>query len=309
MKLFSTYAEAAERISTPNVVTIGNFDGVHVGHRTLLRAARREADRLGLPLVALTFEPHPSEVLNPDTAPQNLVDTSGKKDLLAASRVDTAVFQRFDKSFAALSAEFFATQILLKSLRARRVMVGGNFRFGKNREAGIDTLISLGDRLGFEVRAEPLVSQDETTVSSSQIRALLSKGDVRRAARLLGRSHEATGRIVRDRQIGRSIGFPTINLTDLKVMIPKHGIYAALAKIDNRTIKAAAYIGTRPTQNAGFSIEAHLLDFNGDLYDSNATLYFVDRIRDDMKFADEKALIAQIKEDIAHIRRILEQTP
>jgi riboflavin kinase / FMN adenylyltransferase len=309
MKLFSSYVEAAEKISTPHVVTIGNFDGVHVGHQALLRAARREADRLGLPLAALTFDPHPAEVLNPDAAPQNLVEVSKKKELLAASGVDTAVFQHFDRAFAALSAEFFAAQILAKSLRARRVTVGGNFRFGKNREAGIDTLTSLGNDLGFEVCAAPLVSQDEMTVSSSQIRTLLSQGDVRRAARLLGRRHEVTGQIIRDRQIGKRFGFPTINLTDTKVLIPKNGIYAAFAQIDERTVKAAAYIGNRPTQNAGFSIEAHLLDFSGDLYDSRATLCFVDWVRGDMKFSDETALIEQIKEDISRIRRILEQTP
>lgn len=310
MKLFATYTEAATAISTPQVVTIGNFDGVHVGHQALLRAARLEADRMGLELAVLTFDPHPSAVLNPESARQNLVNAERKQALLADALVDTAVFQHFNASFAIITAEFFASEILVNTLRAKTIIVGADFRFGRNREADIDTLKSLGDRLGFAVLAEPLISTDTSAaVSSSRIRTLLSQGDVQEAAKLLGRRHEVSGLVASDRHLGTAMGFPTINLTDIDVMVPRNGIYAAYAKIDETCHRAAVYVGRRPTQNAGFSIEAHLLDFNGDLYGRRVTLYFVQRVRGDMKFEDTNTLIAQIAQDVRTVRQLLEQAP
>ncbi len=306
MKVFASYIEAGKEIRTPHVVTIGNFDGVHVGHRALLAAAEREANRLNLPQAVLTFDPHPSAVLNPEMAPQNLVSAERKQELLAECGIHTAVFQRFDEEFAALSAEFFAREILARALRAEVVIVGANFRFGRNREADIDSLKSMGDDFGFQVYVSPLVSVDFATVSSSRIRALLSQGDVRSAAVLLGRRHEVRGTVARDRQVGRQMGFPTLNLADVQVMIPRDGIYAALADVNGHRVKAAVYIGLRPTQAAGFSIEAHLLDFEGDVYDHQVTLHFVERVRNDMKFENTRDLIAQIESDVRTIRRILE---
>lgn len=310
MKLFATYTEAAKQISTPQVVTIGNFDGVHVGHQALLAAARNEADRMLLELAVLTFDPHPSAVLNPEMDRQNLVEVKRKQSLLEDARVDTAIFQHFDASFAALSAEFFASEILMNALRAKIVVVGANFRFGRDREANIDTLKSLGDRLGFTVFAEPLISADTAAVSSSRIRALLSQGDVQQAATLLGRPHEVSGMVTPDRHLGTSMGFPTINLSDINVMVPRNGIYAAFAKVDGNCFSAAVYIGTRPTQNAGFSVEAYLLDFNGDLYGKQVTLYFIKRVRGDMKFETTDGLIAQITRDVHAVRQcLMEELP
>ena len=307
MKHFFSYVEAAADIPAPQAVTIGNFDGVHLGHRALLRAARRAADERKLPLAVLTFDPHPSAVLSPETARPSLTTPERKRALLAEAGVDVAVFQRFDESFAALSAEEFASEVLAKALHARRVIVGENFRFSRDREAGINRLSTLGAANGFEVQAESLASAEGTPVSSSQIRTLLAEGNVRDAALLLSRFHEVEGRVVGDRKLGRTFGFPTINLSEVRVQVPMNGIYAARVEIGGARHQAAVYIGDRPTQGAGFAVEAHLLDFEGDLYDRTARLLFIERIRGDMKFDSNEHLIEQIGADIASVRRILAQ--
>jgi riboflavin kinase / FMN adenylyltransferase len=305
MRRTSHYQEIAEETSTPHVVTIGNFDGVHIGHRALLKAARRRADSLGVSLAVLTFEPHPAEILKPGTERLRLVTPDRKSELLAACGVELALFQRFDADFAALDAEEFVRAVLREALLAKLVYVGENFRFGRGRGAGVGKLSRFGRKYGFDVYSAELIQKGSAAVSSSRIREVLADGDVRAAAKMLGRFHEVGGTVVRDRQIGQTMGFPTINLKDVDVMFPKSGIYAALVDIDSRTVPAAAYIGDRPTMGAGFSIEAHLLDFSGELYQARATIRFVDRIRDDQKFDTTDQLAAQIASDIARIREIL----
>ena len=308
MKRFSHYTFLAREESKPRVVTIGNFDGVHIGHQAVLRAARKEADRLGLELALLTFDPHPAEIMKPDARKLRLVEPYRKAELLAACGVDIALFQKFDREFAALSAETFARVVLAEALNARLVFVGGNFRFGRGREAGVDELRRLGEELGFEVSGEPLIHSSDVLVSSSRIRELLLKGDVSGARALLSRSHELSGTVARGREMGGKIGFPTINLVDFQALQPGPGIYAAVCDFDGKEIKAAAYIGSRPTMNAGFSVEAHLLDFNDDLYGKRVVLRFVERIRDDQKFDSTSALVRQITLDIKRIREVLEET-
>ena len=305
MKCMNRYQEIAREETPPHVVTIGNFDGVHVGHRALLGAARCRADSLGISLAVLTFEPHPAEILKPETEKLRLVTPERKRELLSECGVELALFQAFDAEFAALSAEAFARAVLVDALRARLVYVGENFRFGKGREAGVGTLSKFGRRFGFDVYSAELIQRGETAVSSSRIREALTRGDVAAAAKMLGRYHEVSGTVSRDRQLGKKMGFPTINLKNVTVMFPKPGIYAALADVGGRTVSAAAYIGDRPTMGSGFSIEAHLLDFGGDLYEESATLRFVARIRDDEKFDTTDQLTRQIAADIAEIRGIL----
>jgi riboflavin kinase/FMN adenylyltransferase len=307
MKRVNRYQEVISENSSPYVVTIGNFDGVHIGHRALLSAARCRADSLGISLAVLTFAPHPIELLQPDAAQSRLVTPEKKLSLLRECHVDLAVFQTFDAAFAALDPEAFVRVVLVEALEAKLVYVGENFRFGKGREAGVGALSRFGRRFGFDVYSAELIQSGKIPVSSSRIRDALSEGDVTAASRMLGRHHEITGIVARDRQFGKKMGFPTINLNGVSVMLPKPGIYAALAEVGEKSIPAAAYIGDRPTTGSGFSIEAHLLDFEGDLYEETATLRLVERIRDDRKFNDIDQLTRQIADDIERIRGIIKK--
>lgn len=305
MDLYHHYSEISGRDSQPRVVTIGNFDGVHLGHQTVLNAARREADRLGIDLAVLTFEPHPAEILKPDGPKLRLVEPARKAALLEGCGVDLTLFQQFDAAFSLMSAERFADRVLVRALSAKLVFVGDNFRFGRGREAGVGTLKSLGQLMGFDVFGEALVQLENQEISSSRIRRLLARGQVSEARRLLGRCHEVSGIVVKDRSVGKSIGFPTINLTDTKVMLPGPGIYAALCDVQGEAVKAAAYVGSRPTMDAGFAVEAHLLDFAQELYGQRVTLRFLEHVRDDRRFDSPEALVRQITDDIARIRTVL----
>jgi riboflavin kinase / FMN adenylyltransferase len=306
MKQFIHYSDVASFIRKPRVVSIGNFDGVHTGHRAVLRAAKWEANLRFLELAVLTFEPHPVEVLIPDAPKLRLVETDRKAELLSECGVDLVLFQRFDDDFADLSARRFAKEVLEEALLSKLVFVGENFRFGHRREAGVDDLVRLGEEMGFEVFGETLIQAGESEVSSSRIRRALTDGDVRAANQMLGRPHEVSGTVKEDRAVGAKMGFPTINLTNINVVIPKPGIYAALCDTDGDVFPAAAYIGDRPTMGAGFSVEAHLLDFDGDLYGQRVTLKFIERVRDDQKFDSAEALTRQIEADVSAIRGILE---
>jgi riboflavin kinase/FMN adenylyltransferase len=306
MKRFVHYSELSSYSVKPRVVTIGNFDGVHLGHRAVLNAAKQEANRRSLELAVLTFEPHPAEILMPDAPKLRLVEAERKAALFAECGVDLVLFQKFDKTFAGFSPKRFAEEVLAEALFARLVFVGENFRFGRGREAGVAELTSLGRELGFEVTGESLIQSGELEVSSSRIRKALFEGDVEAAARMLGRPHEIPGVVKLDRAMGSKMGFPTINLEGIRVVIPKPGIYAAVCETQGKNHPAAAYIGDRPTMGAGFAVEAHLLDFEGDLYGERVFLRFIKRIRDDVKFNSKEALTRQIEADIACVRKVLE---
>ncbi len=308
MERYFDYREIQQTSPTQRVVTIGNFDGVHLGHRAVLRRARKEADALGLDLAVLTFEPHPAELLKPAGPRLRLVEPGRKLALLEENGVDQVLAQRFDEQFAHIDPQQFATEVLSESLGAKLVIVGQNFRFGKARAGNIDTLCREGQRLGFTVRAEHLVRGAGQEISSSRIRGLLADGKVDSARDLLGRYHEVPGLVAPDRGKGTSLGFPTVNLTQIPVVIPKPGIYAARCRLADGDWPAAVYIGDRPTLGHGFAVEAHLLDFARDLYDSRVVLRFVDRIRGDQKFDSKESLVAQMTRDVEKIRRLLTGT-
>ncbi|MDD5308387.1 MAG: riboflavin biosynthesis protein RibF [Deltaproteobacteria bacterium] len=308
MRLFRDYTEAFRAKIGTTVVTVGNFDGVHLGHRAVLHRARVEADSLGLELAAMTFEPHPESFLRPSAERMRLIEPGRKVELLAEAGAAIVLAQRFDGTFAALDSDAFADKILCRALGARHVIVGENFRFGRGRTGDIESLRAAGERLGFEVHGERLVRVGDMEVSSSRIRALVSAGEVALARRLLGRLHEIPGTVVRGLGQGRSLGFPTINLSEVEVLAPGPGIYAALAEVGGEAWPAAAYTGTRPTTGGGPTLEAHLLGFSGDLYGRRVTLRFVEKLRGERTFEDVEALKAQIRADVALARRVLEET-
>ena len=302
MRLVRDYRELRWRQGPRRAVTVGNFDGVHLGHRAVLRAARERAREGGLELAVLTFEPGPAQLLRPDTAPLRLTAPERKHELLAEAGADLVLAQRFDAGFAALSPEEFARLVLVDSLGARAVVVGRNFRFGRGRAGTAESLKAIGAALDFEVDSLDLVSGGDAGISSSRIRALLAAGDVAGAARLLGRPHELEGEVIRGAGDGRRLGFPTANLGDLRVMAPGPGIYAARWSAAGEGGAAAVYIGDRPTLGHGSSVEAHLLDREIDLYGRRLRLDFVERLRDDRRFADRGSLAAQLGRDVEAAR-------
>ena len=292
-----------------SVVTPGNHDGVHLGHRALLAAARAMAAREGLEVVAMTFDPHPATVLAPERAPARLTTIERRQELLLGAGADRVDVVRFDRTFASLSAEEFVEARLAGALRARGVVVGPDFRFGRGRAGDTEGLRALGRHHGFQViSVEPVVIDGEV-VSSTRVRALIGEGDVRTAARLLGRAHDVDGRVVRGDGRGRSIGVPTANLDCDPVLVPKDGVYAVVVKVGDELLPGVANLGVRPTFAAGRSVEVHLLDVERDLYDARLRVAFVERLRGEQRFDGVEALKAQIARDVSAARVILAQEP
>jgi riboflavin kinase/FMN adenylyltransferase len=301
--------KALGRQSEPTLVAIGNFDGVHAGHRAVLGAASRDAKSRGLALSVLTFHPHPTEVLGRG---KQAVLTPVDRKIELLSRVDPeirVVVEPFTKELAAMTPRAFAEELLAGALAARVVMVGQNFRFGHGRAGDLRLLSELGDELGFQARAEPLRTDAEGPISSSRIRASIAAGDLAAAEQCLGRPHALSGTVVHGDGRGRTIGVPTANLGIVPEALPPHGVYACVVdRIQNgaasRLSTGVVNIGTRPTVAAGFSVEVHLHDFEGDLYGAELRLHLVGQIREEKRFESLDALVAQIREDIATARQL-----
>lgn len=292
-----------------SVVCIGAFDGLHLGHRALLRHAAARARDLGVPAVALAFEPLPREFFAADDPPPRLMLPRGKVIGMREAGLDGIGLLRFNRAMAAMSAADFIEKVLVDRLAAREVWVGPDFRFGHGREGDLAMLQAAGARHGFSAHAiEPFLLDGER-VSSSAIRAALSAGDFPRAARLLGRPYSICGRVVRGKQLGRTLGFPTANLR-----FPRkpalQGIYATRVHgVGEHPRASVSSFGTRPTVDGVEPLlEAHLFDFDGDLYGRHIEVEFVARIRDEEKFAYLDALTAQMRQD-AEIARTLLHIP
>ncbi len=299
--------------STSVVCTIGVFDGVHRGHREVIDTVRRSADELGLASAVVTFDGHPAHVVRPDSAPRLLTTLDQKLELLEAQGVDYVYLVHFDHERARTSAADFARQVFAESLHARRVVVGEDFHFGRAREGDVAALRGFGRHLGFEVVALPLVRHrpDATEpVSSTAIRRALADGDVEAAAAMLGRHHEARGRVVEGDRRGRTIGFPTANLPVPGIMAwPADGVYAAwCTRADGTRWPAAVNIGSRPTfhdRDESRVLEAHLIDFDGDLYGEEIRVAFVNRLRGERRFSGVDELVRQLERDVEQARELL----
>jgi riboflavin kinase/FMN adenylyltransferase len=296
------------RPAAPGVVTIGNFDGVHRGHQALVRAARERATLKGEACLALTFDPHPAAILHPERAPLSLTTVAQKAELLSALGVDILAVLPFTPTLASLSPAEFARDVLVEVLGARAVVVGDGFRFGKARAGDVGELRRLGEGLGFEVVAVPAVLHDGARVSSTRVRESLLAGDVEAAASLLGRPYFVDGRVVRGDGRGRTLGIPTANLAVDNEIQPKEGVYAARVGLpDGGPLRfAVVNLGRRPTFGGGAATtEAHLLDFEGDLYERRLRVFFVARLREERRFSGREALVDQIQEDVRSARSVL----
>jgi len=293
--------EAREASAAPPCVVPGNHDGVHRGHRALLDAARAFAQPRGLRVVALTFDPHPLRLLAPERAPASLTSMTRRVKLLREAGCDDVHVARFDAAFAAQSPERFVDDVLVRDLAARGVVLGPDFRFGAKRAGDRALLEELGRARDLTVVPVAPLCDEGGAISSSRIRALLREGDVTQAAALLGRVHDVEGVVVRGDQRGRTLGFPTANMRPEDVLLPADGVYAVVARRldvpDAPCLGGVANLGVRPTVGAGRSVEVHLFDWHGDLYDAPLRVGFVARLREERRFAGLDALVAQIRHD------------
>jgi riboflavin kinase/FMN adenylyltransferase len=297
----------------PSVVTIGVFDGVHRGHQRILAGAAGPARELGLPLVVVTFDPHPSEVIPPGTHPSLLTSLRRRAQLLAESGADAVCVLQFTLEFSHLGPEEFVGAVLAERLHARLVVVGENFRFGHRAAGDLALLAELGGKYDFRAEGIPLLAQDGVIMSSSAIRELVAAGDVAGAARGLGRPHRVEGVVVRGEQRGKALGVPTANLeTAEHTAVPADGVYAGwLASLDadgQETARwpAAISIGTNPTFDGQHRVvEAYALDRDDlDLYGAHVAVDFAARLRGMVRFDSVDALVAQMRADIAEARTL-----
>ena len=292
------------------VVAIGNFDGVHRGHRAVLARARALADRLGRPCALLTFEPHPADFFAGKPVIFRLTPREAKAAFLQRLGLDGMIVLTFDRVLAALPAEEFVSDILVRRLDVAAVVAGYDFHFGAKRAGTPDFLREAGRRYGFDVEIVERIVQDETgpieAVSSTATREALERGDVETAARLLGHAWFVDGGIVHGRKVGRDLGFPTANIALDPSCRLRHGIYAVRMTADGVTRDAVASFGTRPVfDNGPPLLEVHVLDFDGDLYGRIAEVAFVGFIREEANFPSVEALVARIHEDVREARKIL----
>ena len=290
----------------PLHLAIGVFDGVHIGHRALIAHLDRGAGAAGARAVAVTFDPLPIQVLAPGAPPSALSDAVERSVLLHQAGVDDVALVTFDRALAASPPEHFV-ELLASAGTVRRVVVGADFRFGRDRLGDTTFLRRLGERAGFGVDVPPAVADSGGVVSSTRIRNSLLAGDVVEATRLLGRLYTVTGRVVHGEHRGRGLGYPTINLeTPIGRLLPRDGIYAMWVEIEGVRHRAAASLGVRPTFGAGpRRLEAFLIDFSGELYGADVRAAFARRLRDELHFDGPDALAAQIAKDVEAARAAL----
>ena len=292
-----------------SVITIGVYDGVHLGHRRTLAAVVEAARSAGRTSVVATFDRHPAEVVRPEHAPLLLSDLEQRLEILEEVGIDVAAVIPFDSARATESAEEFVADVLVGQLGAAHVIVGEDFRFGRDRLGDVALLHSEGERLGFSVDGVVLGTSDSAPISSTRIRKLLTEGDVEGAAALLGRLHEIRGEVGHgDGRGGPELGFPTVNVhTPVEMAVPAVGIYAGWYSEEGMDPwPAAISVGRRPTfyESAEPLIEAHLVDFEGDLYSHRAHISFLAHLRDEVRFDSVEDLVAQMKADVARTAEI-----
>ncbi|TMF57183.1 MAG: bifunctional riboflavin kinase/FAD synthetase [Chloroflexi bacterium] len=294
----------------PLSIAIGVFDGVHIGHHALIRQTAAGAKQRGGRALAATFDPLPIQALAPGAPPSALSDVDERVRLLRDAGADDVVVFRFTKEFAALSADEFVGR-LAGAGEVRQIFVGADFQFGHDRDGNVRTLAASGSRSGFEVVVAAPVKLEGEVVSSTRIRNALLAGDVALAARLLGRPYSVRGTVVHGAKRGRALGFPTINLAiPPERLLPRDGIYAMSVRVHDEQVTAAASLGVRPTFGGGDrTLEAYLLDWEGDVYGDRIEAAFVKRLRDELRFASPEELSAQIARDVEATRAALRARP
>jgi len=295
------------------VVTLGNFDGVHLGHQKIFRLLIDRAKQLNGTSVVYTFEPHPIKVLYPERRMPLITSYQERAALVEQMGVDVLVSAPFDKGFASQSAKQFVEEILVGSIGAREVLVGYDYAFGRNREGNIGLLQHLGRQMGFQVEIVPPVMMNGHAVSSSRIRTVVEEqGDVALAAGMMGREFCLQGVVVEGHKRGKSLGYPTANLRLENELLPKPGVYAVLVRIEGleSALGGMANLGTNPTFSENvLSFEVHIFDFQGDLYGKRLKVVLLERLREERRFPSAEALVAQLSWDEKASRAVLGQRP
>lgn len=287
----------------PSAVALGAFDGIHLGHRAILGTAVALARQGKIRALACTFDRHPMEVLQPDRAPMPITTLEERLELIAGTGIDTTVVIPFTPAVASVEAKAFVQDVLIGTLEAREIVVGFNHRFGRGARGDTQLLESLAAPLGFRAHIVPALMVDGVAVSSSEIRAALQRGDLPNAERLLGRPYSIRGEVVRGAGRGRTLGFPTANVKTERPLGLPVGVYVCRLLVGARQHQAVVNVGYRPTfGETDLSVEAHVLDFAGDLYDQKVTLTFLRRLREERKFPSVDALKEQIAIDVAAAR-------
>jgi riboflavin kinase/FMN adenylyltransferase len=296
-------------LGIPHAVTIGNFDGLHLGHQAMLARLRDVARARGLPTCVLSFEPHPREFFAPDQAPARLSSLREKAEILRRFGIDRLHVFRFDRAFSALSADAFIEQVLGRTLQARYVLVGDDFRFGARRAGDFALLQRAGQSLGFDADCLHTVAVAGERASSTAVREALAAGDLAHAARLLGRAYSISGRVVHGDKLGRDIGFPTANIQLKHNRPPLMGIFAVeLCGLNGAPLPGVASLGRRPTVKGADAVpvlEVHLFDFTADIYNRRVRVDFLHKLRDEEKYPDLDSLVAQIRIDVDNAKQFL----
>ena len=300
-------------LKQPHAVTIGNFDGLHVGHQAMLARLQHVARERVLPSCVLSFEPHPREFFSPENAPARLSSLREKAGWLDQLDIDRLHVFRFNRAFAALTAPEFIQRILVDTLQARYVLVGDDFRYGAQRAGDFALLVESGRAAGFDAEALSTVALDGERASSTAVRAALAAGDLAHAARLLGRPYSICGRVMHGDKLGRELGYPTANVQIQHNRPPLSGIFAVtFSNINGRDLPGVASLGVRPTMKAAGAepvLEVHLFDFDEQLYGRHVRVNFLHKLRDEAKFPDLPSLVAQIGRDVDDAKQFLKQPP
>ena len=288
-------------------ITIGNFDGVHLGHRCIFQKLILEARKENRKALLVTFVPHPKMLLHPERRPFYLLTTIEEKiKLLEALGLDGLIIIPFTLEYAQTTAESFIFDVLWKNLQVRKIFIGHDYSFGKDKRGNEDMLKAFGKKLGFDLAVINALAVGDTVVSSTRIRAAILEGDVKTAAMLLGRPYNVSGAVIEGKRRGAALGFPTANIKPNKELLPAKGVYAAIVNLDGKRYNGALSIGLNPTfGDVQLSMEAHLMDFSGDIYGKYVDVLFIERIREERKFPGPEMLSLQIKKDAEEARGIL----
>jgi riboflavin kinase/FMN adenylyltransferase len=289
------------------VVTIGNFDGVHLGHQAIFRQVIEDARKANQKSVVITFEPHPKMVLHPERRPFYLITTIAEKTaLIEGAGIDALIIIPFSLQFAATTAGEFVRHILWDKLKISKIIIGHDYTFGKNKEGNEAFLAAHGEKLGFKVQVISAFGIGDKVISSTRIRNALLDGQVRTASEWLGRPYNLAGTVVHGHQRGAGLGFPTANIQSEKLLLPADGVYAVLVQLNGKRYHGVLNIGNNPTfGDIARSVEVFILNFDGDLYDTAIEVFFIDQIRPEIKFDGPDKLIAQINRDIEQAKSIL----
>ncbi|MFB5649240.1 bifunctional riboflavin kinase/FAD synthetase [Leptospira wolffii] len=307
MKILRSLESLKTDLNTPTVVTLGNFDGIHLGHQALLERTKEISLEKGVPSCVVTYYPNPALVLGKDKDSGGITTQSDKETLIESYGIDWLIVVPFTLEFAQIEAEDFLKNVLIDGLGAKHILIGFNHCFGKGRRGDYELLKRYSSELGYELEKLDPVFLGNTKLSSSHVRSLLRSGKVEEAEECLGREFSVSGSVVEGHKRGRAIGFPTANVRPLpELILPGIGVYAGRTEIDGKTYPSMINIGNNPTFGDNVvSLESHIFDFSGDIYGKTVRILFTSKIREEIKFSGVDALVSQLKKDEEVSRKIL----